>query len=97
MDEISNEYGYSPFTIPEGEFKGVDEDTTILGTGAYILVPEDMPEDIAYSLTQTMYDHWDELREKDPFLKITPLHFRDTMIPFHSGAEKYLQEAGAIE
>ncbi|WP_156291072.1 TAXI family TRAP transporter solute-binding subunit [Oceanobacillus salinisoli] len=97
MKQIQEEYQFPSFTVPKDSYKGIEEDTIILGLGNYVIVREDMPDDVAYQLTKAMYENWEEIREKDPFFSITPLHFRESVVPFHTGAEKYLKEVGALE
>lgn len=97
MKQIQAEYEFPSFTVPKGAYKGVEQDTTILGLGNYAIVRADMSDEVAYLLTKAMYDNWDEIRQKDPFFSITPLHFRETVVPFHPGAKKYLQEVGELK
>lgn len=97
LSSLAEEYGFSSFLVPADAYKGTEEDTTILGLGGYISVRSDMPDDVAYKLTKAIYENWDEIRKVDPFFSITPLNFRETIVPFHPGAEAYLKEAGALE
>lgn len=97
LKEIMDEYGYRPFVVPTDAYKGVEQDTTILGVGGYITVTEETSDEVAYQMTKVMYDNWAEIQKNDPFFSITPLRFDETIIPWHPGAEKYLKEAGAIK
>ncbi|SER26514.1 TRAP transporter solute receptor, TAXI family [Gracilibacillus ureilyticus] len=97
LEQISDEFGFHSFTIPENSYKGMTNDTTILGLGGYIIVREDMSDAIAYDLTKAMYENWSEIQQSDPYFSITEMHFRETVVPFHQGAEKYLKEIGELE
>ncbi len=61
-----------------------------------IVCREDMDSDLVYTLTKTMFDHIDEIKEATPLVKDMFLETAVTglAIPLHPGAAKYYTEMG---
>ena len=94
--------GFGSATVPAGAFGNrFTEDTPSVAIGSSIIVSNDMPEDVAYTLTRIMGEHKDEFGEEiSGFRDVT---FRDltdttaTVVPLHPGALRYFQEIGVLD
>jgi TRAP transporter TAXI family solute receptor len=86
------------FPITGGEYNGQDEDATTVALQAVMYVRKDLDEDLVYNLTKNLYEQTEEIAKG---------HARGNQIsidratdgvttPFHPGAEKYLEEQGAL-
>ncbi len=87
---------FAAYTLPAGTYPGQDEDVTTISTPNVLIVSADMDEELAYQMTQAMYDHVDELIAIHPAANNTTVEFSldATPIPFHPGAVRYYQESG---
>lgn len=82
--------------IPKEAYHGQESDIQTVAVRAVIAVRDDMPEEVAYKLTKTMWEHRDELAEmmaklgdmdpEDPVKGVT--------VPIHPGAIKFYKEIG---
>ena len=84
-----------PYTIESGVYKSITEPVLTIADGNYMIVNENMDEDLAYKLVKTLIEN------KDAFMDVTPqaAHFvpeeaSKGLIPFHPGAVKYFTEQG---
>ncbi|MGI9419493.1 MAG: TAXI family TRAP transporter solute-binding subunit [Geminicoccaceae bacterium] len=82
--------------IPAGTYPGQTEDVASVATPNILAVRSDVPDDVVYRLTKTIFDNLDKLQS---------LHSAATQIeadqaavglpvPMHPGAERYFQERG---
>ena len=87
---------FASYTLPAGTYPGQDEDVTTISTPNVLIVSADMDEELAYQMTQAMYDNVDELIAIHPAANNTTVEFSlgATPIPFHPGAARYYQETG---
>ena len=90
-------------TVPKKVY-GTATDVRGLQTGNVMFCPASMPEDLAYSITKTVFENLKTLvtavgPAKDTTLANTSKLYASLSktIPFHPGAVKYLKEAGAIK
>ncbi|BAA81147.2 TRAP transporter, solute-binding component [Aeropyrum pernix K1] len=88
---------YLKYTIPAGSYDFQKEDVTTLTVTALLVIDKDVPEDIAYEIVKTMFEHLDEIktvhaRAQDISLDKAPI----VPIPLHPGAEKYYKEQGVL-
>lgn len=100
---------YVTDTIPAGTYDGVDEDKFVPAISAVLVVRDDVPEDIVYELTKTLFEHSDELTNaKKSYISVEsavegiPVKAADaeagvTIGSFHPGALKYYKEIGLIK
>lgn len=84
-------------TLKGGTYTGVEEDVTVLGIPNVLVVSAEMPDELAYALTRTLFEHIDKLSMIHPAANQTTVEFTlDTMpIPLHPGAARYYEEIGA--
>ncbi|BAS26512.1 TRAP transporter [Limnochorda pilosa] len=86
-----------PVTVPAGTYTGVDHDTLALGDSNLVVVNADMPEELAYQLVKTLYEHASELFDVHPVAhQLVPENGVNTPIPLHPGAERFFREVGAL-
>lgn len=99
-DEIVAKYPYLvKAAIPAGTYKGQAADAPTLSVQAMLVVNKDMPEELAYKLTQILFENLpDVAKAHKKGAEISLDRATDGVtIPFHSGAEKFLKEKGALK
>jgi TRAP transporter TAXI family solute receptor len=89
---------YPPAVIPGGIYKGTDADVHTFGPKATLMAHADLPEDIAYQVTKTVFDNLQDFKNLHPALSgLTPENMREgNSAPFHPGALRYFKESGLI-
>ncbi len=89
---------YAQVTIPAGTYSGVDEEVKTVAVMSMLLVRDDVPDDIVYTMTKLLFEHVDEIKEnvqKQSVQYISLDHALDGLsIPLHPGAYQYYQEQG---
>ncbi|AMM54255.1 TAXI family TRAP transporter solute-binding subunit [Pyrococcus kukulkanii] len=82
--------------LPKNTYKGMTEDTPTVAVKAILVVSADLPEDVVYQMTKTLFDNVDQLRAVHQKAKYISLDTAlDGMsIPLHPGAYKYYEEKG---
>ncbi len=92
---------YAPATIPVAQYPGVVNkvDTPTFGVKATICTSAEVPEEVIYNITKTVFENLEELRKLHPALEVLT---KENMVeglsaPLHAGAEKYFKEAGLIK
>ncbi len=101
INKIREKYPYfsQPVTIPKGTYKGVDEDVVTTGSLATLCVRADLPEDLVYNITKTIFEKKDEIakvHEKGKSINLDTAT-NGISIPLHPGAEKYYKEKGVLK
>lgn len=86
----------APFTIPAGTYKGHDYDQKSVALWNFAIAHKDMPESLAYEITKLALENNDRMKKIHATAKETLLSNWDknTFMPFHPGAVKYLTEKG---
>lgn len=99
MDKLASEFPYyRKGKIPAGTYKGVDEDIPALEVGNVIVVPAEMDEELAYTITKTLFDNVKSLAEVHPAAaQMDPATAWQTSIELHPGAAKYFKEIGSMK
>ena len=95
---------YVTDTIPAGTYDGVESEKFVPAISAVLVVRDDVPEDIVYGLTKTLFEHSNELTNaKKSYISVTnavkgiPSKANDGIGSFHSGALRYYREIGVID
>lgn len=99
-DEIVTKFPYLvKDAIPANTYKGQTKPVPTLSVQAILVVNEDMSEDLAYTVTKTLFDNIDAVaKSHNKGAEITLKHAADGVtIPFHPGAAKYLKEKGVLK
>lgn len=86
----------APFTIPAGTYKGHDYDQKSVALWNFAIAHKDMPESLAYEITKLAMENNDRMKKIHATAKETLVSNWDknTFMPFHPGAVKYLTEKG---
>lgn len=96
---IKSNKGTVPYTIPPGTYKGVDYPVKGIATICNIIVREDMPDDIAYSIVKTIAENFDRYSTVTKAMSLAKKEEmgKDMGIPYHPGALKYYKEKGWVK
>ncbi|WP_447529663.1 TAXI family TRAP transporter solute-binding subunit [Vreelandella sp. TE19] len=100
-EEIANaredEEVFAPYELAAGLYDGMDEAVQTIGIPNVLVVNADMDEELAYQLTQVLFEHTDELIAVHPAANDTTVEFtmESTPVPLHPGAIRYFEETGA--
>ena len=88
---------YHAVTIPRVTYPGMSGDVEVIGVANVIVAHEDMPEALAYRITQALFEHHDELAAVHPEAEKLSLESAviGSTVPFHEGAIRYYSEQGA--
>ncbi|MBF56180.1 TAXI family TRAP transporter solute-binding subunit [Halomonas sp. FeN2] len=100
-EEVANareeEEVFAPYKLAAGMYDGMDEAVQTLGIPNVLVVNSDMDEELAYQLTQLLFENTDELIAVHPAANDTTIEFtmESTPVPLHPGALRYFEEVGA--
>ena len=87
---------YRPFTIPAGTYASVKEDVETIALWNVVVVPESMPEQLAYDLARAIYENLDVIARVyapgAPYFTLPNL--ANSPIPLHPGVLRYAREKG---
>ena len=100
VDEITASFPYLvKDAIPAGTYKGQDAAVPTLSVQAILVAGENMPDDIAYTLTKTLFENLEAVaKAHNKGAEISLAHAADGVtIPFHPGAARYLKEKGVLK
>jgi uncharacterized protein len=86
----------SPSLVPAGTYPSLTTDYHTFGIYNFVVVNEDLSDDLVYKIVKTVFEHHQELVEAHPAAKetIAANVDRDTFLPFHPGAVRYYREIG---
>lgn len=85
--------------IPAKTYRGQDAAVPTLSVQAILVVNKDMSDEVAYTLTKTLFENLDTVaksHKKGEEISLAKA-LDGITIPFHPGAEKYLKEKGAMK
>lgn len=98
LGPLQEEYGdvYQEGTIPGGTYEGVDEDVQTIGVPNYLVVHESMDEELAFQITQLLFERQDALEEVHPEAGNLDIDTAQQVDPMelHPGAQRYYDEEG---
>ncbi|SDX43416.1 TAXI family TRAP transporter solute-binding subunit [Roseicitreum antarcticum] len=88
---------FAPYTLRAGLYDGMTDGVMTISTPNVLVVHADMDEGLAYNITKAMFDNVAELIAIHPAANDTTVEFSvdSTPIPFHPGALRFYEEAGA--
>ncbi|RUR39405.1 TAXI family TRAP transporter solute-binding subunit [Vreelandella populi] len=99
-EEIANaqeeEAVFAPYELAAGMYDGMEEAVQTIGIPNVLVVNADMDEELAYQLTQLLFENTDELIAVHPAANDTTVDFtmNSTPVPLHPGAIRYFEETG---
>ncbi|MDO9535349.1 MAG: TAXI family TRAP transporter solute-binding subunit [Bacillota bacterium] len=96
LAELAKFQGVEPYTLPAGLYEGVDYPVKGIAVRAHIIVRDDFPEDVAYSIVKTIaekFDSYPDVLKSMSYARLEDMAM-DTGIPMHPGAERYYRERG---
>lgn len=81
-------------TIPADAYDGLDNDVTTVATVVQWVTTEDLDEDLVYEMWEVFWEHKDELDGNHQVIRETTPEFASdpAFIPWHPGAERYIEE-----
>lgn len=91
-------------TIPKGLYKGTDEDVPSMAYPSLIVVRADLPKDVAYKITKTIFEQSDGIAKVHPAgkeytmdnaFRAADYYTQDLGVKFHPGAVQWYQEKDA--
>ncbi len=89
---------YIQQTIPAGTYKGLNQDVQTVAVMSMLIVRDDVPKNVVYTMTKILFDHLDELKQqvnKQSVQYISLDHaLQGLSIPLHPGAYQYYVEKG---
>ncbi len=95
---LRNQYGevYQEATIPAGTYEGFDQDVAVIGVPNYLVVNESMDEEMAFQITQLLFEQQDALADAHPEARNLDITSAPQVPPLdlHPGARRYYDEAG---
>jgi len=98
LDTLRNQYGevYQEETIPAGTYEGLDQDVAVIGAPNYLVVNEAMDEDLAFQITQLLFEQQEDLAQAHPEARNLDINTAPQTPPLelHPGARRYYEEAG---
>ena len=102
LQAMTDRYGWESATLPAGTFPGQEADLTLPGTTTVLFASTQMSDDLAYTITKTVCESADTLRQAHKALAEFDCANRVwkrevTGLPLHAGAERYFRERGWIE
>jgi uncharacterized protein len=90
---------YSRFVIAQNSYQGQANPIKTIAVYSSILVRNDLPEDLVYQMTKTMYENNASIAEAHAAGKSLDLSIatQGVAIPIHPGARKYYKEKGLLK
>lgn len=97
--KVISKYGplYAPAVVKAGSYPGQDKDAKVMGIWNTLIVHEKMPDEMAYIITKTLWEHHAELlatHKAAADMTAENQKAANTPVPFHPGALKYFAEKG---
>jgi TRAP transporter TAXI family solute receptor len=99
VEKLNGKYGqlYATGVIPAGTYPGQDKDNKILVVWNLLVASDKMPDQIAYDIVKTIFEHKPDLvavhREANS-IDLDNQTKANSSIPWHPGVLKYLSEKG---
>ena len=88
--------GYIETVIPTSAYENMDTDVPTLGVVTILVVNKDVPEDIVYNITKTLWDNHGEFAKVKKVWNDVKLEnaLLGSAVPVHPGAQRYYDEQG---
>jgi TRAP transporter TAXI family solute receptor len=99
-DLIAHNAYYSRAIIPGGTYNGNPKDVKTFGVNAVLATNEDLPEEVAYEMTKSVFERLDDFKTLHPvFSSLDEKRMiKDAdAAPMHNGAVRYFKEKGLVD
>ena len=100
-DEVRKKFladnpGYIDTVIPQSAYENLPGDVQTLGVVTVLVVNKDLPEDIVYQMTKSLWDnHGEFVKVKDVWNSVKLENgLLGASVPIHPGAKKFYDEVG---
>lgn len=99
VEKMNAHYGplYSASAIPKDVYPGMQSDNRNATVWNILFANQDMPEELAYNIVKTLFEHKQELvaiHKEAGHIALENQTVKLSPIPFHSGALRYYREKG---
>jgi TRAP transporter TAXI family solute receptor len=98
LPQLQEQYGefYQEAVVPADTYTGMEEDVQTIGVPNYLVVHEEMDEELAYEITKLLFEQKDALVEVHPEAQNLDIQTAQQVEPLelHPGAQRYYDEAG---
>ncbi len=86
-------------SVPAGTYTGQDSDVPTVATAGELLISEDVPEVVAYTITKILCENVGELHVIHEANKTfdPETGWKNAAVPLHPGAERYYKEKGYLK
>lgn len=92
---LSEKYGFSPYIVEKGTYKGMDSDIPSVGIWTTLICRADLPKDLVYKMTKAIVENKDKLVQQYSGLeRFDVKHAYISPIPLHEGAQEYFKTRG---
>lgn len=99
IDKLVKDNGFIEMTIPAGTFPNQEQDIQTVGMSTVILVREDVPDIVAYTLAKTVHDEKSYLEAAQAAFKDFDVNTMAEGLVFdiHPGALKFYKKIGLVK
>ncbi len=98
INQLIENYGYDPITVPAGTYRGQDKDIKTTSQEPVLVVHEDVDEELVYLFTKLIFEKKDNLVNTYATFEYLDINNAiPTQAPLHPGAERYYKEVGVIK
>lgn len=96
IQEVAKKTGTKSFIIPKDAYEWAPYETPTVSISAALAVRSDMDEETAYNLTKAFFENYKKIAGVHPAMRSLNKEIMADIdvIPFHEGAQRYLEEAG---
>jgi uncharacterized protein len=93
---IADHPGHFQTVAKAKSYKGLDQDTRVMGWGGAVWTHAGVSDDLVYKFIKNLFDHKEDYYEVHADAKALKLedYNKGIAVPFHPGAEKYFREMG---
>lgn len=96
---VKEHKGLEPYTLPANSYKGVNYPVKGIASFCNIIVREDLPDDVVYSITKSIAENYDRYVKMAKAMSLGKLKDmpKEPGIPIHPGALRYYKERGWVK
>ncbi len=93
---IAEQPGYQTSIVKAKSYKGLDQDTRVMGWTNAIWTHASVSDDLVYRWLKNLFDHREDYYAVHQDAKVLTMkdYNKGVLVPFHPGAERYFKEVG---